>query len=353
MIDQNQQPQEQELSASELAGLSSAEVAQPAVAEEGKTPEVPLYGDIPEDKFWGALPIATGGKVTDRTTFQQVLERNEKYPHLESKVRELEAKANIVPFATPLVENVNKLVAEGVAPDKLLSYVKLAVTDTSTMSPYDLLKTQLKFDPIGYTKPQIAALIEEKYGITADTNINDLSPLQAAQLKQAVVLAKQDLDSRRVAYEQSYQPSEQVLAQQAKNADIIGRWEAALPEIKPDLSFKYEDKENGSDPYEFKYSPPSEVVDQARAIVMNAIRTNPDQFPPTKSGHQAAQQLLNKMVMLGAAEDYRVAMYRDVVAKAKQAAALDKAGPIPNRQTPPPVAAPNEKKSLMLSDAFL
>lgn len=352
MIDQSQaQQQEPELSATELASLGSTEVVQPAPGEEGAAAaQEVLYDEVPEEKFWKALPIATGGKVQSRETFNQLLQRNEQFPAIENKLRELEAKANISPYATPFTEQINKLVANATPPEKLLEYVKLSLTNPDQMSEYDILKTSLGFDPAGFSKDQIEALIEDKFGLAPDTKMEDLTALQSAQLKQAVMAAKAEINGRRVAYEQTYQPSEAAIQEQARNADVVSRWEAALPAMKPDVAFRFE--EEGVEAYEFKYNPPAEVVEKAREIIMNSIRQNPGQYPPTESGYQQAKTQFNNLIMLGSQEDYRAAMYRDIVAKVSKQAVLDKAGPVPTRQAATPPST-TQKKGLTAMDAIM
>ncbi len=346
------QPTQVELSGSELASLAGGGVPQPTPIVEGaEPPPIPLYGNVPEPDFWNAVPIATGGKVPNRETFQQYLERAERVPELETQLQAANAKLQISPYANPFVENLNKLVSEGADAGKVRTYVQLATTDVNSMSEYEVLKTSLAFHPAGYNPAEIEALIGEKYGLTPDTKMEDLTPGQSASIRQAVYNAKAEITAQRTGYETPAQVSQEAAQRQARHADVVGRWEQAVPTFKPDVSFSFADDKSGIEPYEFKYNAPADVVNQARSVTMDAIRSNPDAFPPNENGYRAAQQFFNNCVRIGSQEDFQKAMFQDIYAKAMQKATLDKGGPVPNRPTTQ-MPAEQKPKAFTVMDAL-
>lgn len=301
-----------------------------APAETVAQPE-PSYGDVPADIFKNALRAATGGALEDPAAINELLKLRDRHQETVSELEQFRAKAAIKPFASDFVERMNALVEAGTSPDRIQQFVNLSMTEVDKIPPYQALHMATAMQKPHFSPSEVAAFIEDTYGVTPETDVNNLPGNIAYKVKDALVAASNYLNQERVALGEL--KAEQVnLQRQEFTTQAVGAWKEILPSLSPKIAFAVKDDARGID-YNLDYTIPKEVAAQAHAMTLQTIAQNPEAYPRTQQGLQLVREVYDRWANLLDRENIYKALAFDMHAKAYSEAAAKYGGPIPNRTT--------------------
>lgn len=197
----------------------------------------------------------------------------EKYIETARQVESLRARAELSPFANPLVERFNEYFKESRSQEEARRFLELHTLDMENLSGEAAYRQMLKMQNPGYSQEMIDRVIEKEFGAIP---VED-DPDYAAKMRQrkldidiAGTKAKNWLAEQTASFED---PKKKAQAEQRQQeAQRFSRaWEMVAKEVASDeseLMFKINDQKAGGE-YYFGYKPKVDVetAEQMRKMV--------------------------------------------------------------------------------------
>lgn len=299
--------------------------------------EVPqTIGDLPIEQFQKALETFTGGAVKDPAQIKSYITAAAERDQFASKIREYEAKQSISPYASPLAEKVNAMLASGAQLPEVQRFIEMQSLDVETMSGTDAYKRQLSLKYPTLNAQQIDLLVQDEFGLNVEEGEQ---PNQVALLKleKAGLDAKEFLRQQKVAAEnpQALQQRQQAEAQmsQLRNgwSQVVGK---VAQNFSRDIRQKFDDSEYS---FAYKYSP--EALNAATQMAVEQAVVN--KIPLDQNGYSQVVDFIHKMATAFDFENLQTALLSDAYAKARMQVTQSASGgaPPPVRQATPPATA--------------
>lgn len=329
MADTTDQP----IDVSALGPQTTAEAPEAPQLPEGVDPEIlnTALKAVAGIEDYTQLPtrLAEADKLKAR-----LAEIESKYGQAQQDYQSLKAKAELSPYANPLVETVNKFFQEKRDPAEARQFLALHAIDVENMGGMDAWRQKVKMENPRYTDRMIDRIAEKEFGAEPAADDPDAeAKLQQRKLDIEIAgsQARDWLQSQMVSLDDP-QKSAQLEAQRIQAEQFKSSWTNVARELagaQEPLSFKIEDDKNVGGKYYFDYQPKLDAetkagVEKALAeyAVANKLPLTQDSARQLKEYKQALMWNINR-------EDFLAHMAKDMYASLLKAFTEQQAGVTP------------------------
>lgn len=160
--------------------------------------------ETPPDNWQEAMKFF-GMEYADVDSARQAFSKLGKYDEVHTdlqtsmaKIKDLESKVNLNPFANEFSEKVNALVQSGASIGEIVNFVTLQNIDPGSMSPRELIQMQMKHNNPNATPQEIKAAYDSKYGYADLEEGDSISAAQAYKEKEDANLALKFFQDQKV-----------------------------------------------------------------------------------------------------------------------------------------------------------
>lgn len=249
----------------------------------GETPnKIQLPQGVDPNLFNSALKEVVGiedytqlpQKLNEAERYKKELETlREKYGEASRQMESLKAKAELSPFANPLVERFNEFFKEKRDPEEARRFLELHTLDVQNLSGEAAYRQMLKMQNPEYSGEMIDRIIEKEFGPVPNEDDSDY----AAKMRQrkldidiAGTKAKSWLSEQTASFEDPKKKAQMEKAQEER-ARFTKAWGMVAKEVtqaETELMFKINDPKAGGD-YYFGYKPKidGETAEQIQQMV--------------------------------------------------------------------------------------
>lgn len=282
-----------------------------------------MYGGVTETALLNALKERTGGKIQDFS----VLEQLDEIQALRQKATELEAKAQVSPFANPIVEKLNQLYGAGADEKTVQLFLEAQTLNIDSLTERELYAEYLVRSVPNVTKAIAAEYFDEKFGD------EDLTPTQKIEKGRELMQAKNYLKEQKMAAE-----NPEAIRKQAEQREMSERnraaWQqqvrAVSSEVKA-INGKY--NEAGTE-LSFGVTIQPQEVEQLLPFVLDAVSN----MPLNADSVNTAKSILEGYWLMVNKDKFMQTVHRDGYAKGYELGLKSVAGAAP---TPINETAPN------------
>ena len=239
-----------------------------------------------------------------------------KYSETARQMESLKAKAELSPFANPLVERINEYFKENRDPEEARRFLELHTLDVANLSGEAAYRQMLKMQNPGYSQEMVDRVIEKEFGpLPADDD-----PQAAAKLRQRNLdieiegtKAKNWLSEQTASFEDPKKQEQQARIQEEK-ARFSRAWGMVAKELaqtESELMFKVDDPKAGGG-YYFGYKPKLDQETSEQLSQMVAQYAVEKQLPLTRESEKELQNYKEALLWNLYREDFLAHMARDM-----------------------------------------
>jgi len=286
----------------DVAAQGAQTTGQSSSGEQGQQQQPVRYGNVAETDLQDAL-----------RHFGVSLDDVKSYPTLKSEYANLMAKANEPKFATPVIELLNNLAAEGKGADAMVQALRIQSMDLSSLSNMEVIKQQMLLnDPLLDSITADAILAKRFPELAEGANESDRK-LREYEMRQAAEVAKAELQKMQAGLQVQRQVDPQVEQQKL----LLQRgWSDLYDKIGETIAIrdKYDDGE-----FQLDYKPnlPANVAAQIKQHVTQYAVQNNLKFD--EAGMKAMQTYRENLLILADPAQYRRAIIKDIEASVREA----------------------------------
>lgn len=308
-----------------------------------QTPEPPpeKYGEVPASQFIAALETFSNGAIKSPADIQALMAERQKVQEYQAQISEFQAKSQVSPYASPLVQKINELAASGASVTEMQKYLQYQSIDPQALSDADAYRKQMEFKYPMLTGEQITAMIDEQFN---PDQVAENNPLVTAKFKVAATEARNYLQTLKVQSEQP-ESMQARIQQEQQLRHIQGEWGKVIDKagntLKGVFAEKFDDME-----YSYTHQFSQEALFFAKKVALDWATTN--RIPFTQEGLQAVMSVMEQQAAGHDRHNIQKNLSQDLFAKAKLSALKQTAGPpppqIPGASVQPQPPRPGERK---------
>lgn len=245
---------------------------------------------------------------------------------IESRIKEVEAKSKISPYASPLTERIDNMIREGHDLSEVSRFIKKQTFDVNKLTPDDLVREYVKEQNPNFTNEDIDAYFEMEFGFDEDDEAS--LKKRNLRLKSEALKAKKFFEEQKInldswTKEQQSKLSEKKMAQQKTQeawSDVVERL------ITPSLSKLPVSIESNDFNYSIDIPVSEDIVGQVRNLI---AQQNLSGIPLTQDGLKQVQDLAKQLTFIQHKDSIMEAIARDAYAKGRKAAIEETSGRSP------------------------
>lgn len=308
-----------------------------------QTPEPPpeKYGEVPANQFIAALETFSAGAIKSPADIKALMADRQRVQEYQGKIAEFEAKSQVSPYASPLVQKINELAASGASVAEMQKYLQYQSIDPQALSDADAYRKQMEFKYPMLTNEQITAMIDEQFN---PDQVAEGNPLVTAKFKVAATEARNYLQTLKVQSEQP-ESMQARMQQEQQLRHIQTEWGKVIDKagnnLKGVFAQKFDDFEYN---YTHQYSP--EAINLAKQDALAWASAN--RIPFTQEGLQKVMSVMEQQAAGYDRNNLQQKLAQDLYTKARLASLKQTAGgpppQIPGASVQPQPPRPGERK---------
>lgn len=249
-VQQPAQPEPGQVQAAQTTVAQPADNTQPVA--EPANPEPVNFDDAALAR---ALEVASGGRLKSPVELQGLFEAQQQKALLEATVADLKAKVEVNPFANPVAQKVNELLAKGASGAEVEHFIRLQNTDTSKLDQLSAVRLAVQSEFPEFDAAMVDAYMSDSLGLSnfIEGDASDVTASDRVRMAKAHRDAIQKIESLKVQSEtpasfqaqaqaaqvkqqqlQAYQSVAETIANSSKTVafdiDGIGKFEFNVPQ---------------------------------------------------------------------------------------------------------------------------
>lgn len=305
-------------------------------------PEAKAFGEIPVDKFNGALKEAVG--IEDYRQISELKQWPAKYAELERSFKDAQAKLAQNPYPNQFVEKLAEMYRSG-ADDTMVSRF-IQVQSLDFKNPDEVIRMKIAMDNPRFTTEMIDNEFEEMFGRIPDKDDDQYEHLmnrRKMKIEKEAIRAEEELKKHVTSTENP--EAKKLQEEEAKRREVLSQqWNVVTESMinhTNKIKISLGEKAVGGE-YHFEFAPPKDDQQKIQAALVNAAISQG--IPLDESGVQKLMEVQQQILKAMYFDQFMEHMARDLYASVTEAVVKKSVLPTqPVKQTAPP--QPKQKKS--------